>query len=204
MTNKDYYFLSKLAKAEKTIKQATVTTCTHKALTPTEPVAPTLGAADKIMYGQGSVAKTAAGIDPKMTAKEWAWQMSDRMRIPGMPMKTPEMRFHEYAYSIPEKTVPSYSYLGRKPSKEELWEAYPYDIAKAYAKADSLRNFRSSDELRQEMYVNDQRRLMSGRKPLGRPLQTDIPSGKFTLKRNAVYNDLLRQYRGQPKVGPYR
>lgn len=65
MTNKDYYFLSKLAKAEKTIKQATVTTCTHKALTPTEPVAPTLGESDKIMYGQGSVAKTAAGIDPK-------------------------------------------------------------------------------------------------------------------------------------------
>ena len=65
MTNKDYYFLSKLAKAEKTIKQATVTTCTHKALTPTEPVAPTLGESDKIMYGQGSVAKTAAGVDPK-------------------------------------------------------------------------------------------------------------------------------------------
>ena len=65
MTNRDYYFLSKLAKAEKTIKQATVTTCTHKALTPTEPVAPTLGESDKIMYGQGSVAKTAAGIDPK-------------------------------------------------------------------------------------------------------------------------------------------
>lgn len=59
MTNKDYYFLSKLAKAEKTIKQATVTTCTHKALTPTEPVAPALGESDKIMYGQGSVAKTA-------------------------------------------------------------------------------------------------------------------------------------------------
>lgn len=65
MTNKDYYFLSKLAKAEKTIKQASVTTCTHKALTPTEPVAPALGESDKIMYGQGSVAKTAAGIDPK-------------------------------------------------------------------------------------------------------------------------------------------
>mgnify|MGYP005803202485 CR=1 FL=1 len=60
MTNKDYYFLSKLAKAEKTIKQATVTTCTHKALTPTEPVAPTLGESDKIMYGQGSVAKNAS------------------------------------------------------------------------------------------------------------------------------------------------
>lgn len=63
MTNKDYYFLSKLAKAEKTIKQATVTTCTHKALTPTEPVAPTLGEADKIMYGQGSVAKNASDGD---------------------------------------------------------------------------------------------------------------------------------------------
>lgn len=60
MTNKDYYFLSKLAKAEKTIKQATVTTCTHKALTPTEPVAPALGESDKIMYGQGSVAKAAS------------------------------------------------------------------------------------------------------------------------------------------------
>ena len=59
MTNKDYYFLSKLAKAEKTIKQATVTTCTHKSLTPTEPVVPALGESDKIMYGQGSVAKTA-------------------------------------------------------------------------------------------------------------------------------------------------
>lgn len=63
MTNKDYYFLSKLAKAEKTIKQATVTTCTHKALTPTEPVAPTLGESDKIMYGQGSVAKNASDGD---------------------------------------------------------------------------------------------------------------------------------------------
>mgnify|MGYP005799066761 FL=1 len=63
MTNKDYYFLSKLAKAEKTIKQATVTTCTHKALTPTEPVAPTLGESDKIMYGQGSVAKNASDDD---------------------------------------------------------------------------------------------------------------------------------------------
>ena len=40
-------------------------TCTHKALTPTEPVAKALGESDKIMYGQGSVAKTAAGIDPK-------------------------------------------------------------------------------------------------------------------------------------------
>ena len=60
MTNKDYYFLSKLAKAEKTIKQASVTTCTHKALTPTEPVAPVLGESDKIMYGQGSVAKAAS------------------------------------------------------------------------------------------------------------------------------------------------
>lgn len=60
MTNKDYYFLSKLAKAEKTIKQASVTTCTHKALTPTEPVAKALGESDKIMYGQGSVAKIAA------------------------------------------------------------------------------------------------------------------------------------------------
>ena len=63
MTNKDYYFLSKLAKAEKTIKQASVTTCTHKALTPTEPVAPTLGESDKIMYGQGSVAKNASDGD---------------------------------------------------------------------------------------------------------------------------------------------
>ena len=60
MTNKDYYSLSKLAKAEKTIKQATVTTCTHKSLTPTEPVAPALGESDKIMYGQGSVAKNAS------------------------------------------------------------------------------------------------------------------------------------------------
>lgn len=60
MTSKDYYFLSKLAKAEKTIKQATVTTCTHKSLTPTEPVAPALGESDKIMYGQGSVAKNAS------------------------------------------------------------------------------------------------------------------------------------------------
>ena len=60
MTSKDYYFLSKLAKAEKTIKQATVTTCTHKSLTPTEPVVPALGESDKIMYGQGSVAKNAS------------------------------------------------------------------------------------------------------------------------------------------------
>jgi len=60
MTNKDYYFLSKLAKAAKTIKQATVTTCTHKSLTPTQPVAPALGESDKIMYGQGSVAKSAS------------------------------------------------------------------------------------------------------------------------------------------------
>ena len=60
MTNKDYYFLSKLAKAEKTIKQASVTTCTHKSLTPTAPVLPALGESDKIMYGQGSVAKSAS------------------------------------------------------------------------------------------------------------------------------------------------
>lgn len=63
MTNKDYYFLSKLAKAERTIKQASVTTCTHKSLTPTEPVAPALGESDKIMYGQGSVAKNASDGD---------------------------------------------------------------------------------------------------------------------------------------------
>lgn len=63
MTNKDYYFLSKLAKAEKTIKQASVTTCTHKSLTPTEPVVPALGESDKIMYGQGSVAKNASDGD---------------------------------------------------------------------------------------------------------------------------------------------
>lgn len=143
---------------------------------------------------------------PQMTAEEWQWQVQDRMRGPWSSQKSPEMQFHEYAYNIPEKTEPSYSYLGlsRKPSQEELTQAYPEDMVREYATSTPFGRYKSPDELRQEMYSNDQRGLMAGRKPQGRPLQTDAPAGKFTLKRNEVYNDLLRQYRGQPKVGPYR
>ena len=144
---------------------------------------------------------------PQMTAEEWQQQVTGRMRIPGMPMKTPEMQLHEYAYNIPEKTAPSYSYLslGRNPSREELAQAYPDDMVREYATTGNpLNRHRTSDESRQEMYYNDQRGLMHGRKPQGRPISGNAPAGKFTLKRNEVYNDLLRQYRGQPKVGPYR
>lgn len=145
----------------------------------------------------------------QMTAEEWQQQVVGRMRIPGMPMKTPEMQLHEYAYNIPEKTAPSYSYLGlgRKPSQEALTQAYPDNMVKEYATSAASTPFgrhKSPDDLRQEMYYNDQRGLVAGRKPQGRPVQVNAPAGKFTLKRNAVYNDLLRQYRGQPKVGPYR
>lgn len=143
---------------------------------------------------------------PQMTAEEWQWQTQDRMRGPWFGQKSPEMQFHEYAYNIPEKTKPSYSYLGlsRKPSQEELTRAYPDDMVREYATSTPFGQYKSPDELRQEMYSNDQRGLMAGRKPQGRPTQDDAPAGKFTLERNAVYNDLLRQYRGQPKVGPYR
>lgn len=143
---------------------------------------------------------------PKMTAEEWQLQLQDRMRGPWSIQKSPEMQFHEYAYNIPEKTAPSYSYLGlsRKPSWVDLTRAYPDDMVEEYAKTNPLYQFKSPDELRQEMYSNDQRGLMAGRKPQGRPIQGNAPAGKFTLNRNAVYNDLLRQYRGQPKVGPYR
>lgn len=151
-------------------------------------------------------AQTQQTQQPQMTAEEWQQQVVGRMRIPGMPMKTPEMQLHEYAYSIPEKTAPSYSYLGlsRKPSQEELAQAYPKDMVREYATSTPFGRYKSPDELRQEMYSNDQRGLMAGRKPQGRPLQGDAPAGKFTLERNAVYNDLLRQYRGQPKIGPYK
>ena len=143
---------------------------------------------------------------PQMTAEEWQQQVTGRMRIPGMPMKTPEMQLHEYAYNIPEKTAPSYSYLslGRNPSREELAQAYPDNMVKEYAKSAPFGMSKSPDELRQNMYYNDQRGLMAGRKPQGRPISGNAPAGKFTLKRNEVYNDLLRQHRGQPKVGPYR
>lgn len=143
---------------------------------------------------------------PQMTAEEWQQQVQDRMRGPWSSQKSPEMQFHEYAYNIPEKTAPSYSYLGlsRKPSQEELAQAYPEDMVREYATSTPFGRYKSPDELRQEMYSNDQRGLMAGRKPQGRLIQADVPAGKFTLERNAVYNDLLRQYRGQPKVGPYR
>lgn len=143
---------------------------------------------------------------PQMTAEEWQWQMQDRMRGPWSSQKSPEMQFHEYAYNIPEKTEPSYSYLGLsgKPSQEELTQAYPDDMVREYATSTPFGRYKSPDELRQEMYSNDQRGLMAGRNPQGRPIQDNTPAGKFTLKRNEVYNDLLRQYRGQPKVGPYR
>lgn len=143
---------------------------------------------------------------PQMTAEEWQQQVQDRMRGPWSSQKSPEMQFHEYAYNIPEKTAPSYSYLGlsRKPSQAELAQAYPEDMVREYATSTPFGRYKSPDELRQEMYSNDQRGLMAGRKPQGRLIQADAPAGKFTLKRNEVYNDLLRQYRGQPKVGPYR
>lgn len=143
---------------------------------------------------------------PQMTAEEWQQQVQDRMRGPWSSQKSPEMQFHEYAYNIPEKTAPSYSYLGlsRKPSQEELAQAYPEDMVREYATSTPFGRYKSPDELRQEMHSNDQRGLMAGRKPQGQPLQDNIPGGKFTLKRNAVYEDLMRQYRGQPKVGPYR
>ena len=83
--------------------------------------------------------------------------------------------------------------------------AYPEDAVKEYATTGNpLNRHRTPADLRQEMYYNDQRGLMAGRKPQGQPLQDNIPAGKFTLKRNAVYEDLMRQYRGQPKVGPYK
>ena len=143
---------------------------------------------------------------PQMTAEEWQQQVQDRMRGPWSSQKSPEMQFHEYAYNIPEKTAPSYSYLGlsRKPSQEELAQAYPEDMVREYATSTPFGRYKSPDELRQEMYSNDQRGLMAGRKPQGRLIQADVPAGKFTLERNAVYNDLLRQYRGQPKIGPYK
>lgn len=143
---------------------------------------------------------------PQMTAKEWQQQVQDRMRGPWSIQQSPEMQFHEYAYNIPEKTAPSHSYLGlgRTPSQEALTQAYPDDMVKEHAMSNPFNQRKSPAELRQEMYYNDQRGLMHGRRPQGRPLQTDVPAGKFTLKRDAVYNDLLRQHRGQPKVGPYK
>lgn len=143
---------------------------------------------------------------PQMTAKEWQQQVQDRMRGPWSIQQSPEMQFHEYAYNIPEKTAPSHSYLGlgRTPSQEALTQAYPDDMVKEHAMSNPFNQRKSPAELRQEMYYNDQRGLMHGRRPQGRPLQTDVPAGKFTLKRDAVYNDLLRQYRGQPKIGPYK
>ena len=143
---------------------------------------------------------------PRMTAEEWQQQVQDRMRGPWSAQKSPEMQFHEYAYSVPEKTAPSYSYLGlnRTPSQAELAQAYPEDMVREYATSTPFGRYKSPDELRQEMYSNDQRGLMAGRKPQGRPISVDAPAGKFTKKRNEVYNDLLRQYRGQPKIGPYR
>lgn len=143
---------------------------------------------------------------PQMTAEEWQQQVAGRMSGPWQAFsRTPEMRLHEYAYNIPERTEPSYGYLGRKPTQDELMRAYPEDAVKEYATTGNpLNRHRTPADLRQEMYYNDQRGLMHGRKPQGRPLQTDVPTGKFTLKRNAVYNDLLRQYRGQPKIGPYK
>lgn len=143
---------------------------------------------------------------PQTTAEEWQLQMQDRMRGPWTSQKSPEMQLHEYAYNIPEKTAPSYSYLGlnRAPSQAELTQAYPDDMVKEHAMSAPFNQRKSPAELRQEMYYNDQRGLMAGRKPQGRPIQGNAPAGKFTLKRNEVYNDLLRQYRGQPKIGPYR
>lgn len=141
---------------------------------------------------------------PQMTAEEWQRQMATRTRMP-WDIKTPEMRFHEYAYNIPERTEPSYNYLNRQPTQDELMRAYPEDAVREYAlTGNPLNRHRTPADLRQEMYYNDQRGLMTGRKPQGQPLQDTIPAGKFTLKRNAVYEDLMRQYRGQPKVGPYK
>lgn len=143
---------------------------------------------------------------PQMTAEEWQQQVTGRMSGPWQAFsRTPEMRLHEYAYNIPERTEPSYGYLGRQPTQEELMRAYPEDAVKEYALAGNpLNRHRTPADLRQEMYYNDQRGLMAGRKPQGQPLQDTIPAGKFTLKRNAVYEDLMRQYRGQPKIGPYK
>ena len=143
---------------------------------------------------------------PQMTAEEWQQQVTGRMSGPWQAFsRTPEMRLHEYAYNIPERTEPSYGYLGRQPTQDELMRAYPEDVVKEYATTgDPLNRHRTPADLRQEMYYNDQRGLMTGRKPLGQPLQDTIPAGKFTLKRNAVYEDLMRQYRGQPKIGPYK
>lgn len=143
---------------------------------------------------------------PQMTAEEWQQQVAGRMSGPWQAFsRTPEMRLHDYAYNIPERTEPSYNYLNRQPTQDELMRAYPEDAVKEYATTGNpLNRHRTPADLRQEMYHNDQRGLMAGRKPQGQPLQDNIPGGKFTLKRNAVYEDLMRQYRGQPKIGPYK
>lgn len=142
---------------------------------------------------------------PQMTAEEWQDQVRARTSMP-WEYKSPEMRYHEYAFDIPEtRQEQPYSYLGSTLNQDELRQAYPDNMVREYATTGNpLNRSRSSDDLRQEMYSNDQRGLMSGRKPLGQPIQRKIPAGDFTLQRSRTYADLIRQHNGQPKVGPYR
>ena len=142
---------------------------------------------------------------PQMTAQEWQAQVRNRTRMP-WEYKSPEMRYHEYAFDIPEtRQEQPYSYLGGTLNQNELRQAYPDDMVREYANTGNpLNRHRNMDDLRQEMYSNDQRGLMSGRKPMGRPIQREIPAGDFTLQRSRTYADLIRQHNGQPKIGPYK
>ena len=142
---------------------------------------------------------------PQMTAQEWQAQVRNRTRMP-WEYKSPEMRYHEYAFDIPEtRQEQPYSYLGGTLNQNELRQAYPDDMVREYANTGNpLNRHRNMDDLRQEMYSNDQRGLMSGRKPMGRPIQREIPAGDFTLQRSRTYADLIRQHNEQPKIGPYK
>ena len=142
---------------------------------------------------------------PQMTAEEWQAQVRNRTRMP-WEYKSPEMRYHEYAFDIPEtRQEQPYSYLGGTLNQNELRQAYPDDMVREYATTGNpLNRHRKMDDLRQEMYSNDQRGLMSGRKPMGRPIQREIPAGDFTLQRSRTYADLIRQHNEQPKIGPYK